>query len=77
MFYMKHKGTKLFIESDNVYTACPQCGQEHQVDLQEILCTGTADLYSTQVYCHKCSVERAKKHPEEPWAEMVAQEDDM
>ncbi|MEA4955885.1 MAG: hypothetical protein VB096_10320 [Pseudoflavonifractor sp.] len=77
MFYMKHKGTKLEITGDNVFTTCPQCGKEHSVDLQEIFFTGNADLYSTQVYCHKCSVERAKKHPEEPLAEMVAREDDI
>ena len=48
MFYMKHKGKKLFIDSENVYTACPRCGKEHAVDLQEILSGGDADLYGTQ-----------------------------
>lgn len=55
MFYMKHKGNKLPIRDDNVYTKCPECGREHHVDLQEILSTGNADLYSTHVLCGACS----------------------
>jgi|GEM_PF-716941 len=80
MFYIKHENdgvtVKAEITDENVFTICPECGKEHAVNLQEILCAGNADLYSTQVYCHKCSVGRAKKHPEEPWAEMVSREDD-
>ncbi len=55
MFYMKHKGKKLDIREDNVYTICPECGKEHTVDLQEILAGGDADLYGTAIYCPACS----------------------
>lgn len=64
MFYMKHKGKKLEIRDDNVYTICPGCGKEHKVDLQDILSCGHADLYSTYVYCERCSAEREKARAE-------------
>ena len=54
MFYMKHKGEKLEVRDDNVYTKCPRCGKEHHVDLHDILGEG-GDLYGTQVYCSLCS----------------------
>lgn len=57
MFYMKHKGKKLKILEDNVFTVCPKCGKEHAVDLQDILAGGKADLYSTSVYCQVCADE--------------------
>ena len=59
MFYMKCNGKKLEIREDNVYTTCPRCGKEHKVDLCDILADGNSDLYGTQVYCQKCSMERA------------------
>lgn len=58
MFYLKHKGEKLPVEADNVYTVCPECGREHTVDLQVILEGGDADLYGTSVYCEACSARR-------------------
>lgn len=58
MFYLKHKGTRLEIGEDNVYTTCPKCGKEHKVDICDILGGGDADLYGTNVYCHECSVKR-------------------
>jgi len=61
MFYMKHKGKKLFIEEGNVFNACPLCGRETAVDLQAVLSDGEGDLYGTQVYCHECSERRAKE----------------
>ena len=54
-FYLKHKGERLEIREDNVYTVCPKCGREHSVDLQDILSAPDADLYSTSVYCEDCS----------------------
>lgn len=57
MFYMKHKGKKLEICEDNVFTICPQCGKECSVDLQDILSLEHADLYNTDVYCERCSAE--------------------
>lgn len=62
MFYMKHKGKKLEIREDNVYTICPECSKEHTVDLQEILASGETDLYGTAVYCPTCSEAYRRKH---------------
>jgi transcription elongation factor Elf1 len=59
MFYVKMEFNDLSVKADitdeNVYTICPVCGKEHQVDLQELLTTGEADLYSTSVFCKECS----------------------
>lgn len=74
MFYVKNGKEKIEIHYDNVFTICPECGDEIQIDLQDLLGSGDADLYSTGVYCHACSVERAKKHPEEPWSEQLLNE---
>ena len=60
MFYLKHKGKRLMIEPDNVFTICPACGKEHGVDLQDILGDGEGDLCGTVVYCGKCSAKRLK-----------------
>ena len=72
MFYVKNKHKKVPIE-DPIFTACPRCGVEHEIDLTDILSTG-GDLYGTQVYCHRCSVERAKQHRGKEWAEQVVRE---
>ena len=48
MFYLKHKGEKLEIQCDNVYTQ-----REIPVDIAEVLAEG--DLEGTQVYCVECS----------------------
>lgn len=78
MFYIKtRRGTHIPIEDGddgNVFTQCPACGKEFEVSLSDAVCEGNLDLYGTQVYCHKCSVERARKNPKEPWAEMMARE---
>lgn len=55
MFYLKHKGEKLEITGDNVYTTCPRCGKEHCVDIHDILADGHSDLYGTAVYCNACA----------------------
>lgn len=60
MFYLKHKGKRLEIHDDNVYTRCPQCGKERVVDLQEILSSGDGDLYGTAIFCSSC-LEKHKK----------------
>lgn len=62
MFYTKldhETGTiETVIHPENTYTLCPQCGNEHQIDLTDIpeLC-----LESTQVYCSKCSAQRERE----------------
>lgn len=57
MFYLKHKGAKLSIREDNVYTRCHRCGKEFHVDIQELLCEDEVDLCGTMVYCPDCSKE--------------------
>lgn len=65
MFYVKAEISesitlKAEIE-DNVFTICPVCGVEHQVDLKEILECPHADLCSTSVYCDACSQRREEQ----------------
>lgn len=56
MFYLKtKKGTKLYIEDDNVYTTCSICGKEFAVNLAEIIRDG--DLYSTAAVCPDCAAD--------------------
>lgn len=66
MFYVKSKindesEIRVEITDENVFTICPKCGQEHAVDLSEIFSDGHSDLFSTSVYCRKCSDEHSKK----------------
>ena len=62
MFYIKVKESgldlKFDITDENVYTICPDCGAEHQVDIGEILSDGFSDLYGTSVCCPECSKKR-------------------
>lgn len=55
MYYLKHRKRKLFIESDNVFTRCPRCGAEIQIDLADMVIDGQLDLYGTSTYCQRCS----------------------
>lgn len=56
MFYLKDStGKKMVIEEDNVYTKCPRCGKEHQIDLAALAADGELDLYGTTCLCSKCS----------------------
>lgn len=80
MFYTKiaiGEGVTLRAEldSENIFTACPECGLEFPVDLVDILSGGNADLSSTAVYCHECSVKRAQQCRGTEWAEQLAQEE--
>ena len=63
MFYMKHKGQKLPIRVDNVYTICPWCGREHHVDLGDVAnaTNGHFDIEDVRVYCDRCSAERERR----------------
>lgn len=54
------KKVRIDITDENVYTACPICGKEHQVDLADIFETGV-DLYGTQVYCGECVRRQTKR----------------
>ena len=80
MFYVKSEISegitlRTEINSENTFTICPACGFEFPVDLVDILSGGNADLYSTAVYCHKCSVKRAQQCRGTEWAEQLAQEE--
>lgn len=55
MYYLKNGKKKLFIEEDNVFTQCPRCGKEMQIDLDDAVINGTLDLYGISWYCDKCS----------------------
>lgn len=45
---------KIPVEHDNVFTICPVCGEEHQIDLAEV-CWDGFDFFGTAVYCDKCN----------------------
>ena len=55
---------KVPVEHDNVFTVCPICGEEHQIDLTEV-CGDSFDFYGTSVYCEKCSELYRKSHETE------------
>ena len=63
MFYVKtnlNKNIEIKVDlyDDEIFTQCPKCGKEIQVDnetLANIL--KDADLSSTSLYCGKCSKE--------------------
>ncbi len=59
MFYVKETvsdsmDVTIEINDENVFCRCPRCGDEVQVDLQEILKEG--DLFGTAVLCENCSL---------------------
>jgi hypothetical protein len=62
MFYVKqdfgYAEVITEIHDDNVFTHCPDCGIEHQVDIAAVFVDGEIDLYGTGVFCKECS----KKH---------------
>lgn len=70
MFYAIQGKKKIPITYRTTYAQCPRCGQ---VDLQDILETG-GSLTDTRIFCHTCSVERAKRHQGEPWSEIILKE---
>lgn len=55
MYYLKNGKKKLFIEDDNIFTQCPRCGKEIQIDLADAVIDGALDLYGTSWYCERCS----------------------
>lgn len=60
MFYMKSDigngiTIKAEINDDNVFTTCPECGEEHCIDLQDAVIDGQIDLYGVAIYCKDCS----------------------
>ena len=65
MFYVKvYLGTsselRTEITTENVYTLCPICGAEHDVNLERISLNNPIDLSHTAVLCPRC-IEGLKK----------------
>lgn len=54
MYYLKDGKKKLLIEDANVFTQCPRCGKELQIDLADAVIDGKLDLYGTAWYCKRC-----------------------
>ena len=62
MYYVKTKineetAITTEITDENVFTQCPECGKEFNVDLYDVFSNG-GDLYSTAIYCAECSAKR-------------------
>jgi len=66
MFYVKAKLSPDVIliakvRNDNIYTRCPDCGEELPVDLDELIHNDQIDLDNTKVYCLHCFYRRCKE----------------
>lgn len=64
MFYVKTKineETTIATEltDENVFTICPECGKEFEIDLYDVFSDG-GDLYGTAIYCAECSAKIIK-----------------
>jgi len=60
MYYVKSQITdecSIYTEitDENVFTICPNCGVEHQIDLVDLIQSGEFCLFSTAIYCKECS----------------------
>jgi hypothetical protein len=59
MFYVKEKingtTTRIDLTDENIFTICPECKKEHQINIVDVLRDGDSDLYSTSVLCVECS----------------------
>lgn len=59
MYYIKTKlasGVTLDVELDGkVFTRCPTCGKEIELDLKELASDTDFDFYGTNTYCKTCS----------------------
>lgn len=62
MFYVKtsfgYTDVVTEIHDDNVFTRCPECGSELNVDLAEVFADGESDLESTSIICSACTKKR-------------------
>ncbi len=60
MFYTKlmlSENSKVItrLSDKNVYSICPKCGKEIQVNLSDVLKEEDTDLHTTCVYCKSCA----------------------
>ena len=66
MFYVKTKISnsveiKAELYEDEIYTQCPKCGKEIQIEAEELAnIIKDQALASTSVYCKQCSKEEEK-----------------
>ena len=66
MFYVKEKinevmEVRIEVGSDNVYGICPRCGDEVQINLEDLAnADDSLDLYGMAVYCDDCTKELFK-----------------
>ncbi len=67
---------KAVITNENVFTICPECGAEHQVDLSDAVIDGQLDLYGTATYCPECSEKRAGRMRKCGSSDVVEEPDD-
>lgn len=69
MFFVKEKFYRgcvsVEITDENVYTICPGCGREYNVDLSVDLADAIQDgglyLGGTEIYCEECSKKRIER----------------
>ncbi len=62
MFYVKEKlndavEVSIEINDENVFCRCPKCGEEVQVNLEDVFADGEVDLFGTSVLCEECTHE--------------------
>ncbi len=69
MFYVKERigrgaTVSLDITDKNVFTRCPGCRKEVQVNLEEVFKVEDVNLLDTVVLCNECSerVQRRRRH---------------
>ena len=67
MFYVKssfgYTDVITELHYDNIFTRCPKCGRELNVDLAEVFLDGDADLETTSIVCSACAKKRIAKEP--------------
>ena len=65
MFYVKETAglmeVTIPITSENVYTKCPLCGKEVQVDLEAFFADDNVDLFGSHVVCDDCYKKMKRK----------------
>jgi len=69
MFYTKltlSENSKVItrLSDKNVYSICPKCGKEIQVNLSDVLKEEDTDLHTTCVYCKSCAKKWLKEKAE-------------
>ena len=66
MFYVKAKLSPDVIliakvRNDNIYTRCPDCGEELHIDLNHLIYEDQIDLDESACYCLNCFYKRLKE----------------